>query len=620
DITSFFAPVSKEQRREREDEDHEGAEEQDERETEELVGEDAESEGSETETVNPESEEEDTGCEGESEEQKEGQPLDHPSCAPFTVPSGNFREILETVADHNAAVKHRLTTIHNAKYTSKIIQNEVLDCLAEMVRSEIVDEVKNSEYFSIMADETKDVSKQEQISFVLSSYYNGTIKESFLHFESAERLDAVGLTEKIVHLLEHHGLDYKNNLIGQAYDGAAVMSGKHPGVQARIKEKAKYALYIHCSAHCLNLVLVHVIKAVPEAEEFFALLQSLYVFTSDSYVHPKCTRELQQLSDTTWACRFIALWKIMDRLPALKRILQEMVKQRRGEKSSEARGLLVQIDQEFAVYLVTFRKLFGETKLLSDMLQSSTVDLLRAADLVEGLVQTLTYLRQESFFDNYWDEVLNILAKRQRKTSSRLREYHILSSVGQWELDCDKEAYWSSFFHPVIDCMLSVLSRRFLKTNCELMSSIRSLNPKSDAFLKDATLFEFGLYDSNIDDLGHELHQFKRLLERKIKSGVIQKPSDTVELILFTDPYKEVFYKLFRLCKIAVALPVSSTTCEWSCSTLKLVKTYLQSTITDECLSNLGVLSIESRRGKALNLDAFVDCFARNHKRRILLL
>uniref|UniRef100_A0A8C4RT82 DUF4371 domain-containing protein n=1 Tax=Erpetoichthys calabaricus TaxID=27687 RepID=A0A8C4RT82_ERPCA len=609
DITSFFAPVSKEQRREREDEDHEGAEEQDERETEEDYQRAVKTNTTLANILNKEhSKQVKENCEyiktigevilftarqnlvqrghDESEESNK---------------KGNFREILETVADHNAAVKHRLTTIHNAKYTSKIIQNEVLDCLAEMVRSEIVDEVKNSEYFSIMADETKDVSKQEQISFVLSSYYNGTIKESFLHFESAERLDAVGLTEKIVHLLEHHGLDYKNNLIGQAYDGAAVMSGKHPGVQARIKEKAKYALYIHCSAHCLNLVLVHVIKAVPEAEEFF-----------------RSTRELQQLSDTTWACRFIALWKIMDRLPALKRILQEMVKQRRGEKSSEARGLLVQIDQEFAVYLVTFRKLFGETKLLSDMLQSSTVDLLRAADLVEGLVQTLTYLRQESFFDNYWDEVLNILAKRQRKTSSRLREYHILSSVGQWELDCDKEAYWSSFFHPVIDCMLSVLSRRFLKTNCELMSSIRSLNPKSDAFLKDATLFEFGLYDSNIDDLGHELHQFKRLLERKIKSGVIQKPSDTVELILFTDPYKEVFYKLFRLCKIAVALPVSSTTCEWSCSTLKLVKTYLQSTITDECLSNLGVLSIESRRGKALNLDAFVDCFARNHKRRIL--
>ena len=96
-------------------------------------------------------------------------------------------------------------------------------------------------------NETKDVSKKEQISFILRYYYNGVIKESFLHFEAAEKLDAAGLTEKIVQLLERHGLDYKNHLIGQAYDGAAVMSGKHSGVQARIKEKVKYAFYIHCT-------------------------------------------------------------------------------------------------------------------------------------------------------------------------------------------------------------------------------------------------------------------------------------------------------------------------------------------------------------------------------------
>lgn len=87
-----------------------------------------------------------------------------------------------------------------------------------------------------MADETKDISKREQISFTLGYYYNGAIKESFLHFESAERLDAAGLTGKIVHLLEHYGLDYKKNLVGQVYDGAAVMSiqGFRQGSKSRL--------------------------------------------------------------------------------------------------------------------------------------------------------------------------------------------------------------------------------------------------------------------------------------------------------------------------------------------------------------------------------------------------
>uniref|UniRef100_A0A3B3T0S8 DUF4371 domain-containing protein n=1 Tax=Paramormyrops kingsleyae TaxID=1676925 RepID=A0A3B3T0S8_9TELE len=423
-----------------------------------------------------------------------------------------------------------------SKYTSKIIQNEVLGCLAEMVRSEIMEEVKISEVFSIMADETKDISKREQISFTLRYYYNGAIKESFLHFESAERLDAAGLTGKIVHLLEHYGLDYKKNLIGQAYDSAAVMSGQHSGVQARIKEQAKFAFYIHCSAHCLNLVLVDVVKSVPETEEFFSLLQSLYIFTSASYVHPKWlslqremygkTRELQRLSDTRWACRFLALRNIMDTLPALKRLLQEIAQEHHGEKTVEARGLLAQIDLEFVVHLVTLRKLFGETKLLSDMLQSETVDLSRA--VVNALVQTLNDHRQESFFDKLWDEALNICEQ--------------LSDM-----------FRTSFFYPVIDSMLNELNRRFSNTNCELMRSIQSLSPQSDAFLKE-------------------------ILDRKIQSGEVKKPFSTVELVRFIEPYREVFFELFRLCKIAVTLPVSSASCERSFSTLKLIKTFLRST------------------------------------------
>lgn len=68
--------------------------------------------------------------------------------------------ILETIAKHDTTVKKRLTSIHNAKYTSKGIQNEVLSCLADMVRTKMIEEVKDSEAFSIMADETKDVKKK----------------------------------------------------------------------------------------------------------------------------------------------------------------------------------------------------------------------------------------------------------------------------------------------------------------------------------------------------------------------------------------------------------------------------------------------------------------------------
>lgn len=118
---------------------------------------------------------------------------------------GNFMAILETIAKHDKTVQKRLTSIHNAKCTSKGIQNEVLSCSADMVRTQIIEEVKDSEVYSMMAVETKDV-KKEQISLVLRYYFSEAVHESFLHFESADRLDAAGLTDKTIHILESHGI------------------------------------------------------------------------------------------------------------------------------------------------------------------------------------------------------------------------------------------------------------------------------------------------------------------------------------------------------------------------------------------------------------------------------
>ena len=74
-------------------------------------------------------------------------------------------------------------------------------------------------------------------------------------------------------------------MVSQGYDGASVMSGQCSGVQKRIRELAPHAIYIHCYAHTLNLVLVDSVKMVPYVTEFFALLESLYVFISTTKAH-----------------------------------------------------------------------------------------------------------------------------------------------------------------------------------------------------------------------------------------------------------------------------------------------------------------------------------------------
>lgn len=98
---------------------------------------------------------------------------------------GNFLAIMELIAKHDETNKRKMTKQCKATYTSHRIQNEILDCLAEIVRLSIIKEVKESESFSIMVDETKDVSKLV-MSMVLRYYYRGAVHESLLYFEAAE--------------------------------------------------------------------------------------------------------------------------------------------------------------------------------------------------------------------------------------------------------------------------------------------------------------------------------------------------------------------------------------------------------------------------------------------------
>ncbi|XP_068210545.1 zinc finger MYM-type protein 1-like [Palaemon carinicauda] len=189
---------------------------------------------------------------------------------------GNFLEILHFVKNHDTQIAKKKADMPKiTKYTSPEIQNKVLEILADIIRKEIIEEGKGSGEFSSIVDETKEVSKTEQISFVLRYYHDSCVKESFLQFEAADKLDVESLTNTIFSCLDKFGLDYKSHLVGQGYDGESVASGRISGVAKRIKEICPTAEYIRCYAHRLNLVLVDSTKSVSEAANFFSLLERL---------------------------------------------------------------------------------------------------------------------------------------------------------------------------------------------------------------------------------------------------------------------------------------------------------------------------------------------------------
>lgn len=412
-----------------------------------------------------------------------------------------------------------------------------------------------------------------------------TVFERFLTYVEATSLDADSLSTYILDTLKQHGLDSKC-IVSQGYDGASVMSGQCRGVQQRIKESAPQATYVHCYAHCLNLVLVDSTRNVSDASEFFTLMETLYVFMSTSRVHPiylqqqselhpgKQVRQLQRLSDTRWACRYFAVDAVCSTFDSIIKTLEILVDGDNRSKATEATGIAVQIQSfKFVMLPVIFWRILSCTRSLSDQLQSTRIDMAKAADLVNATIDTIKEFRSDSEWEHVFKYVQDVAAlhhismspsrpQRRRQLPSRLEDSLVLDSTGSREVVTTREQFKISLYSPILDAMFSELQRRFTNKNLELMRAIQACTPQSPHFLQSEKLFPSAdSYSLNTDSLSVECS----LVNCTVKGKAMESISD---LLLEIAPLGTAFPTLVRLLQIALTIVVTTAHCERSFSAL----------------------------------------------------
>ena len=120
-----------------------------------------------------------------------------------------------------------------------------------------------------------------------------------------------------------------------------------------------------------------------------------------------------------------------------------------------------------------------------------------------------------------------------------------------------------------------------------MKSAVQACSPKSSNFLDISLLQSFIEHsDLNSNELAIELIQAKKILHKKditTIAGAIQ------ELL----PLKVAFLELLKLLQMSLTLAVSIAQCERSFSSLKQIKSSLRSTMSEDRLNNLAILSIE---------------------------
>ncbi|XP_065313416.1 zinc finger MYM-type protein 1-like [Gordionus sp. m RMFG-2023] len=191
--------------------------------------------------------------------------------SPNSVNRGNYIELIYLLAEENLLLKHHLENSTTFIGLSSDIQNDLINSISYVLHQKILDELGETEFITIILDETIDINNKSQLAVVLRYVLNnGTLYERFIEFfDVTMHRDANSLSKFVIKFLNDKKIMKK--LIDQSYDGAAVMSGDSHGLQAKIRDVNPSALYIHCFAHKLNLILSKSCSKIKECKVFLQL-------------------------------------------------------------------------------------------------------------------------------------------------------------------------------------------------------------------------------------------------------------------------------------------------------------------------------------------------------------
>lgn len=181
-----------------------------------------------------------------------------------------------------ALLNHIETSPKNCTMISSRIQNEIIVAVGDVIVGKIVKRIKKCKFFSILMDETTDISTIEQMTVCIRyvDTFCWIIREDFVGFVEMNSTTGLAIKNSILDKLKDIGLSI-NNLRGQGYDGGANMSGKNNGAQALIQNDQPLAFYTHCFSHSLNLCLSKACN-VPSIKNMLGIVSCVATFFNAS--------------------------------------------------------------------------------------------------------------------------------------------------------------------------------------------------------------------------------------------------------------------------------------------------------------------------------------------------
>ena len=513
--------------------------------------------------------------------------------------------------------EHKLTCPSNATYLSKVTTAELLSSISNHIEQGLLARLNASQYITIMADESTDVSCNEELCICARWLENGRPVEHFLSILPVHEVNAEALTTYLLKFIRDKCIDIKK-VRGLGFDGTNTMSGEKSGVQIRMRRHSPSALYVHCRCHQLQLAAVN---AATELSEVNRVMGTLLTMWKTFHYSPKKAEKLVEIqavlnapelkmhkpSETRWLARERCVRAVRKSLPALI-LTFEQIYSENGD--AEAYGLAkIMCTYKFVACLYMLCDVLHLVAQLHGSLQSKEVDLASVPVMLDSTVDRLKELKESPASSTWFKDHEAVFLDPQQLGDRNL----VVTEAA-------KQDFLKKVYRPYIQSVIDHISSRLKSSDVfsafslfdprHLPSTEASLSEYGTEKLRTMTNFygskqqvtfegETGMSDPDVDPelTEAEWKIFRRILYSQYKDSSnldsttgLQKVTSS---LLNDGTLNAGFPNLANLASIALVLPVTTATVERSFSDMKLVKTRLRSRMGEDTLEHAMRVCIE---------------------------
>lgn len=509
-------------------------------------------------------------------------------------------------------------------------QKQLLDVCERCIRDELLQEVRESRFFSLVTGELVEFPEGQHIPVFLRFVdQSNTLREEFVEFLLFEGEEKCMSDRLESHIMKEWDLNMEH-CRGQAHSGSGVLGIKMKSVANQLMEKYPMAMNTPCATYALNIHLANsvpltgvqvVMSVLKKTDAFFKASPQLQAELDSaisilSQGNTEKGDELKENCRATWTELHNVFEMAVELLEPLLLCMDSIHDNEDLKWNDQFTGDAYAIsealaDFEFIVTLVVMKNALSFTRAFGKNLQGETLDVYFAASSLTAVLHSLHEVLDniEVYHEFWFEEAVNLATAMEipvKVPRLFLRKQRAIET-----LEIQAESFYKEYLTlPLMEHISQEVKDMFSDNHIRALKCL-SLVPAVMGQMKFNTSEEAqaDIFRSDLpqpDTLPAELHCWR--IKWKHRGKEVNLPCTIHETLQHSDV--KFFPNVNAFLRILASLPVLAFGGQGGTGQKRL-QAYLSDTPVSHRSKSLAVLNINYH--VKLDLDEMVECYIKSH-------